>query len=78
MDSTTNNVHNKLAKEGWERRSVLSEPRLSEVVEEYKELGFEVHLELVFSSVPEIGCNTCFEFDNKSQIIYTRKRRATS
>ena len=31
-----------LAAQGWTRRSLLAEPRLSEVVEEYRELGFEV------------------------------------
>ena len=36
-----------LVNEGWERQSVLSEPRLSEAVEMYKELGFEVRVEPV-------------------------------
>jgi hypothetical protein len=36
-----------LKKEGWEKRFIIDEPRLSEMVEQYKELGFEVLLEPV-------------------------------
>jgi cytochrome c peroxidase len=78
MDSINITVHDKLVKEGWEQRSVLSEPRLSEVVKEYEELGFEVHLEPVLSNNLGTECNACFQFDKKSHVIYTRKRRATS
>jgi len=34
-----------LAKEGWEKKSVMSEPRLSEAVEMYESLGLEVRVE---------------------------------
>lgn len=34
-----------LARAGWERKTTSDEPRLSEIVEMYKEIGFEVHLE---------------------------------
>ena len=34
-----------LEKEGWSRQFTSDEPRLSEAVELYKSLGFEVHLE---------------------------------
>ncbi len=30
-----------LKKEGWEKRFTIDEPRLSEMVEQYKELGFD-------------------------------------
>ena len=35
-----------LKKQGWVKRTTIGEPRLSEIVTEYKALGFEVHLEL--------------------------------
>jgi hypothetical protein len=36
-----------LDKEGWTRQFMADEPRLSEAVELYKSLGFEVHFEPV-------------------------------
>ena len=37
-------VDEEMARLGWERRSILDEPRLSEVVEAYRELGLEVRV----------------------------------
>ncbi len=45
--------------EGWERLSTLSEPRLSEMVENYKALGYEVQVRDRQST--EGGCSTCFD-----------------
>jgi hypothetical protein len=73
MDSATRALNEKLIDDGWERRSVLSEPRLSEAVHEYWELGFEIHLEPVRAGDPETGCDRCFESDDTAHIIYTRK-----
>jgi hypothetical protein len=62
-----------LQKQGWEKRFTIDEPRLSEMVEQYKELGFEVLLEPVDSSAEECtGCITTFPDLYKT--IYTRKR----
>jgi hypothetical protein len=64
---------------GWEERSTAEEPRLSEMVELYKELGFEVCLEDYKPSECSSGeCNTCMS-DNpdKYKIIYTRKNNLT-
>ena len=72
MNDLQQTLDKQLAEEGWQRRSVLSEPRLSEVVQEYRELGFEVHLEPVQSGDPETGCDTCFPAGDTSRIIYTR------
>ena len=36
-----------LEKEGWIKRTTIDEPRLSEIIEEYESLGYEVHLEPV-------------------------------
>jgi hypothetical protein len=63
-----------LAREGWEKKTVSDEPRLSEIVEMYKEIGFEVHLE-PFNSEEERGCTDCMKASpEKYKIIYTRKK----
>jgi len=68
----------KLAAEGWIRQSVASEPRLSEAVQTYESLGFEV---LLIPALQECGpegrgsCTACFEADenpDRYQVIYTR------
>jgi hypothetical protein len=60
-----------LRKEGWEKRFTTDDPRLTEAVETYKELGFEVHLESVDTSSEE--CTSCFTlFSDRYKTIYTR------
>jgi hypothetical protein len=62
-----------LNKEGWMKRFTMDDPRLSEAVEQYKELGFEVLLEPVNTSSEE--CTTCFiAFIDRYRTIYTRKK----
>jgi len=65
---------------GWERRFIACEPRLSEMIETYKEIGFEVHLEPLpskeemQSDCEESGCTACFDVDpERYRIIFTRK-----
>jgi len=59
--------------QGWEKRFTIDKPRLSEMVEQYKELGFEVLLEPVDLSSEE--CTSCIAVDPKRyKTIYTRKR----
>jgi hypothetical protein len=65
----------RLEKEGWVRRTTYDEPRLSELVESYKELGLEVRLE-----EPDAGeleeCNACFKGSaGKLNTIYTRVKK---
>ncbi len=70
--------------EGWTRRFVACEPRLSEAVEMYKQAGFEVHLEPL-PKEPECEtcageeekdeCRICFEgFEEMYKIIFTKPR----
>ena len=69
-----------LAKEGWQKRFVAEEPRLSEMIELYKATGFEVHLEpLSAVEEPDEGsgecqeCRICFEgTEDRYQVIFTR------
>lgn len=62
-----------LKKDGWEKRFTMDEPRLSEMVEQYRELGFEVLTEPVDPSSED--CMSCLERDpNRYKTIYTRKK----
>ena len=63
-----------LIKEGWEKRFTIDEPRLSEMVVQYRELGFEVLVEPVDTSSEE--CTTCITaFHDRYKTIYTRKKK---
>jgi len=67
-----------LKKRGWTRQFVMDEPRLSEAVELYQEIGYEVHLEQ--ASFEEINqmCKNCLDVDcSKYKTIYIRKRVGT-
>ncbi len=47
-----------LLSQGWIKKTTIGEPRLTEVVENYKMLGYEVY---VIEHIEEAdGCNTCF------------------
>jgi uncharacterized protein YebE (UPF0316 family) len=47
-----------LLAEGWIKQTTIGEPRLSEIAENYRQLGYEVHVvEHVESGE---SCNTCF------------------
>jgi hypothetical protein len=62
-----------LRKQGWEKRFTIDEPRLSEMAEQYKELGFEVLLEPVDPSSEE--CITCITASlDRYRTIYTRRK----
>ena len=78
----------KLEQEGWVKQFVANEPRLSEAVALYNELGFEVHLEPLPKGQEcdtcsgqegrqEMGeCRVCFEgFEDQYKIIFTRQRK---
>jgi hypothetical protein len=73
----------RLEGEGWTKQFVASEPRLSEAVEMYKDLGFEVHLEplpkqsecetCVGPEEAQAECRICFDgFEDQYKIIFTR------
>ena len=59
--------------QGWERQATYDEPRLSEMVETYREIGLEVYLE-DFHSDEEPGCTNCMAATPKKfKTIYTRR-----
>jgi hypothetical protein len=64
-----------LEKEGWLRRTTIDEPRLSEIVEEYKLLGFEVCLEPVKLEELDEDCRKCYGNQiEKLKTVYVRKK----
>ena len=73
-----------LERQGWTKRFVAAEPRLSEAVEGYIQAGFEVHLEAL-PEEPECKscagmeeqdeCGICFEgVEDQYKIIFTRPK----
>lgn len=73
-----------LAKEGWVKQNTIDEPRLSELVELYESLGFEVHLEEVRpqevrpqpATKDEKECIKCLEAKlDRYKTIYTRPKQ---
>jgi len=51
-----------LERQGWEYRFTASDPGLAEHVEQFRALGFEVHLERVRADgAPDASCSTCLE-----------------
>jgi hypothetical protein len=74
-----------LIQQGWQRRFVAAEPRLSEMGAIYEETGFEVHLEpLSAVEAPDKDspqgwcekCMICFQgSEDRYQVIYTRPKR---
>lgn len=64
----------KILNEGWEKRTTTDEPRLSELVRLYDELGFEVLL-VPFNAEEELGCSECMKTSPQHyRTIYTRKK----
>lgn len=65
-----------LRRKGWTRRFSASEPRLSESIEMYESLGFEVRLE-PFHAEDNEECHECLEgFENTIRVIYTRPKKS--
>jgi hypothetical protein len=54
--------------EGWVRQTTIDEPRLSEIVQNYTAMGFEVHVE-VFKTAGD-GCDTCFDAAREMGLVY--------
>ena len=64
-----------IKKEEWVRRTTVGEPRLSEIVELYKSLGYEVRIEPVTLDEVDEDCRRCYKNDvNKVGTVYVRKK----
>lgn len=77
------NREDELIKAGWEKRFIACEPRLSEMVEMYKEIGLTVHLEPLpakedieqedVKNCADTCCTVCFDADRERyRIIFTK------
>lgn len=66
-----------LLAQGWKKQFLADEPRLSEAVAQYLQLGFQVHLEDVDPAACREagGCASCYqqpEMAARFKIIFTR------
>ena len=61
-----------LVAQGWQRKSTIDEPRLSELVEAYRRIGCAVHLEPLDPSDLS-DCGECLKTDSdRYKTIYIR------
>jgi hypothetical protein len=61
--------------EGWTARNTVDEPRLSELVELYEEIGFEVMLRPVSPDHAGEACTECVMVEpERYRTIYTRPK----
>jgi hypothetical protein len=75
-----------LRRQGWEKRFTASEPKLSEAVELYRSIGFDVLLEPLpdgeesdKTECAASGCTACFEVEKERyRIVFTRKEKGES
>ncbi len=63
-----------LQQQGWILRTTIGEPRLSEVVENYRAMGYEVHVERFGTATADTAgkadtesCTVCFDAVDKSK-----------
>jgi hypothetical protein len=62
-----------LIDQGWTKRFIYDEPRLSEAVELYESMGFEVRLEPI--DMDSEDCTECMRAEpDKYKVIYTRAK----
>jgi hypothetical protein len=64
-----------LEKKGWIKRTTIGEPRLSEIVELYKSLGYEVRVEPVRLDELDDDCRRCYQDDiDAVKTVYIKKK----
>ena len=73
MMNNSNNINNTTE---WLRRSIIDNHRVSEQVEMYESIGFEVVVKDVDpEQLPEEYCKECYIANpEKYKILYTRKK----
>jgi len=66
----------KLEEEGWIKQTTIGEPRLSEIVELYKSLGYEIRLESAKLSELDEECRKCYDLERDNvKTVYVRKKK---
>ena len=64
-----------LVAQGWQKKSTMDEPRLSELVLAYRRIGCAVHLE-PFDPFAQPDCRDCMKADpGRYKTIYIRNPR---
>ena len=64
-----------LTHQGWVSKGTFEEPRLSELIALYKDIGLEVRLE-PFDPSSDPGCAVCMKLHPENfKTIFTRKKR---
>ena len=67
-------MSNELEDNGWIKTTTIDEPRLTEIVNEYKRLGFEVRIEPPNYDYVSKECRSCNENNEKKiRTVYIRK-----
>ena len=67
-----------LKKDGWIKCTTIDEPRLSEIIEEYESLGFEIHLEPVKLEDLDEECKRCYKDRiHKIKTVYVRRKESS-
>jgi hypothetical protein len=75
MADTVGTTEEQLIAEEWTKQFNTDEPRLSEAVEMYEQMGLEVHLEPVVVDPDSEVCQMCYEQDcHRYQTIWTRPK----
>jgi len=65
----------KVEKEGWIKQTTIGEPRLSEIVELYESLGYEVRVEPPTLDELDKECRRCYGNEvDELKTVYTRKK----
>jgi hypothetical protein len=73
-ENDTMTAEEELIQNGWQRRAICDDPRLTEIVAQYERIGFEVHLEPIRTENQD-GCTDCMQHNpDRFKIIYTRKK----
>lgn len=66
-----------LLEQGWIKQTTIGEPRLSEIVENYRKMGYEVHVIEHPVETDGDSCNSCFtvgaEIGQMYGDVYIRK-----
>lgn len=70
MPQKKRRTDDELKEQGWMKQNTIDEPRLSECVELYESLGYEVHLEPATPSEFE-ECRKCYDFEDEAATVKT-------
>jgi len=69
------NMSEELEKKGWIKQTTTGEPRLGEIVELYKSLGYEVRVEPVRLDELDDDCRRCSEdWADDVKTVYVKKK----